>query len=607
MKQYTIILLLSLLMPFTVCAVEIDVIPQPQKVVVMNGSYTVDGSTWISSPPEKDYQRVAAFLRERLNNGLGIRTNIVNDLRNGKGIVFMKTKGMGKEAYKLKVTPNKIFIESSHANGAFYGLQTLYQLMPSDIYGENNLKKPCQIVCCEIEDSPRFAWRGLQLDVCSHFFKPDDIKHLLDLIAMHKGNVFHWHLTEDQGWRIQIRRYPLLTDKGSIRKETVIGTYKSKIFDGKPYGGYYTQDEIRAIVKYASDRFITIIPEIEMPGHSLAAISCYPELSCQLEKNYEVGTRWGVYRQVYCPKETTFKFLENVLDEVFELFPSKIIHIGGDECPKTSWKKCPHCQTLINKLGLKDEFGLQSYFIQRIEKYANSKGHTIIGWDEILQGGLAPNAMVMSWLGEEGGIRAAKMHHKVVMTPYTKYYLDYYQADPGTEQLCQDRETNLRTMYDYNPLPDTLTDEEKQYIIGVQGCIWTEYIPDIKRVEYMAFPRACAIFETAWTDRDKNWADFSRRLEHHMERLDALDINYCKAFYNVEILAHDDDRWDKVITMSIDCPDAIIHYTTDGSEPTIKSQLYCMPFTINHMQVVRARAFRYGQPLGNVMAKGFFY
>ncbi|EGN57232.1 hypothetical protein PRBRB14_24090 [Hallella multisaccharivorax DSM 17128] len=605
MKKHIEILIFLFALSITACATEIDIIPQPQKLKVQNGMFIIDEMTWISAPSDRDYQRVASFLKDRLSKGAGISVRMVNDRAKGSGITFSRVNGLGKEAYRLKVTASGIVIESSQANGAFYGLQTLYQLMSPEIYGNKRAAKPCMVKCCGIEDSPRFSWRGLQLDVCSHFFGPDGIKRYLDLIAMHKGNVFHWHLTEDQGWRIQIKRYPLLTEKGSIRKETVVGTYKSKIYDGKPYGGFYTQDEIRSIVKYAADRFITIIPEIEMPGHSLAAVSCYPELSCQLEDKYEVGTRWGIYRQVYCPKENTFKFLENVLGEIFALFPSKIIHIGGDECPKSSWKKCPHCQALIKKLGLKDEFGLQSYFIQRIEKYANSKGRTIIGWDELLQGGLAPNAMVMSWLGEESGIKAAKMHHKVVMTPYTKYYLDYYQANPATEQLCQDRETNLRTMYDYNPLPDTLSEEERQYIVGVQGCVWTEYIPDMRRVEYMAFPRACAILETAWTKSSKDWQAFTRRLEYHMNRLNVLNVNYCRAFYDVEITAHDDDRWDKVITMTVDCPDVVIRFTTDGSEPSMQSPAYAIPFTINQAQVVKARAFRNGQPLGKTVSKGF--
>ncbi|MBQ5803776.1 MAG: family 20 glycosylhydrolase, partial [Bacteroidales bacterium] len=339
----------------------------------------------------------------------------------------------------------------------------------------------------------------MHLDVCSHFFDTTFIKRYIDLMAMHKFNVFHWHLTEDQGWRIEIKKYPELTEKGSVRKETVIGTLYSGIYDGTPYGGFYTQQEIKEIVEYAAKRCITVLPEIEMPGHARAAIACFPHLSCGLEESYELATRWGVFRQVYCPKDETFAFLEDVLTEVMELFPSQLIHIGGDECPKSSWKKCPHCQMMIRKHGLKDEFELQSYFIQRMEKFINSKGRSIIGWDEILQGGLAPNATVMSWLGEEGGIKAAQQSHNAVMAPHTKYYMDYYQGDPDTEKLCMGHFVPLKEVYDYNPVPDVLKPEERQYIKGVEACVWTEYMENPQRVEYMAYPRALAVAESGWS------------------------------------------------------------------------------------------------------------
>lgn len=584
----------------------INIIPQPCSIIEQAGKFVFNSQTYIVTPADKDYLRIANFLSDRLNVTAGFKMLITSKPQKTNYVLFRNIKGLSKEEYRLIVNRNAIIIESSQPNGAFYGLQTLYQLLPPEVFGNTKVDMMFSVPCCKIADKPYFAWRGLHLDVCSHFFGPDQIRRYLDLIAMHKGNIFHWHLTEDQGWRIQIKKYPLLTEKGSIRRQTVIGTYKSSVYDSIPYGGYYTQDEIRDIVKYAKDRFITVVPEIEMPGHALAAISCYPELSCQLENKYEVGTHWGIYRQVYCPKEGTFKFLENVLKEVFQLFPSKIIHIGGDECPKNSWKRCPYCQALIKKLNLKDEYGLQSYFIQRIEKFANDHGRQIIGWDEILQGGLAPNALVMSWLGEEGGIKAARQHHYVVMTPYKRYYLDYYQADPATEQLCMDQLTTLRMMYDYNPLPDSLSKEEKKYILGVEGCVWTEYMHNFKRVEYMAYPRACAIFETGWTGpKNKNWNNFTRRLEFHFQRLRAMDVNYCKAFYNVQINAKADGRWDKVIVMTVDAPDTEIHYTIDGTEPTIQSPRYTLPFTINRTQIIHARAFCRNKALGIVMQKGF--
>ena len=424
-------------------------------------------------------------------------------------------------------------------------------------------------------------------------------------MALHKVNRFHWHLTEDQGWRLEIKKYPLLTEKGQWRKETVIGSLSSGFYDGKPYGGYYTQDEVRELVRYASERYVTIIPEIELPGHALAAIACYPELSCGLEDHYETATRWGIFKQVYCPKEETFKFLEDVFDEVFELFPTELVHIGGDECPKASWKKCPHCQSLIKKLGLKDEFELQSWFIQRMEKYINSKGHQIIGWDEILQGGLAPNAKVMSWLGEEGGIKAAQQHHEVVMAPYPKYYLDYWQADPESEPLAMGGPTTLRTMYEYNPVPEVLTSEERRYIIGVEGCVWTEYMPTPARVEYMAWPRMCAIAEAGWTRADKDWNRFTRSLELHLGRLDRLGVAYCKAFFDPFIELHKDTEYSKVATISVDAPGAEIRYTLDGSTPTAESRLYEGPFVINRQQRVTAAAFREGKRIGDIKYKIF--
>ena len=358
-------------------------------------------------------------------------------------------------------------------------------------------------------------------------------------------------------------------------------------------------------MQYAAERYVTIIPEIELPGHALAAIACYPELSCGLEDHYETATKWGVFKQVYCPKETTFEFLEDVFDEVFELFPSEVVHIGGDECPKASWKACPHCQALIRKLGLKDEYELQSWFVTRMEKYINSKGREIIGWDEILQGGLAPNAKVMSWLGEEGGIQAARQHHEVVMAPHQKYYLDYWQADPDSEPLAMGGPTTLKTMYEYEPVPEVLTPEEARYIIGVEGCVWTEYMDSPERVEYMAWPRMCAIAETGWTQTDKDWDGFTRRLETHLGRLDRLDVGYCKAFFNPLIVFHNDTKYSKVVTMTVDAPDAEIRYTLDGSVPDASSPVYDKPFVINRQQTVTAAAFRNGQIIGEIRTKHF--
>ena len=588
----------------------ISIIPQPTFLQQEEGVFTLDRKTPIYvDVADSATLRTLAFLNDRLEKAAGFKLEIIDDdpLRHGQEkAVFVLDAGLDKEAYNLAIKPNRLLIEYGDGAGIFYAVQTLLQLLPEDIFApERRRGVKWEVPCCFIQDNPRFPYRGMHLDCCLHFFSIDFLKKYIDVMAMHKVNRFHWHLTEDQGWRLEIKKYPLLTEKGQWRKETVIGSLSSGYYDGTPYGGYYTQDEVRDLVKYAAERYVTIIPEIELPGHALAAIACYPELSCGLEDHYETATRWGIFRQVYCPKEETFKFLEDVFDEVFELFPTELVHIGGDECPKSSWKKCPHCQALIKKLGLKDEFELQSWFIQRMEKYINSKGHQIIGWDEILQGGLAPNAKVMSWLGEEGGIKAAQQHHEVVMAPYPKYYLDYWQADPESEPLAMGGPTTLRTMYEYNPVPEVLTPEERKYIIGVEGCVWTEYMPTPARVEYMAWPRMCAIADAGWTRQPKDWDAFTRRLEKHLGRLDLLDVGYCKAFYDPFIELHKDTEYSKIVTISVDAPDAEIHYTLDGSTPTEASPVYTGPFVINRQQKVTAVAMRDGKALGKVKYKIF--
>ena len=588
----------------------VSVIPQPQHMRIDEGSFAITRSVPLYlDEVTPEMERIAGFLNERLATAAGFTLKVEEaDLRNTDkpGIWFLNA-GMPSEHYYLQVLPKRILIEYGDGAGAFYALQTLLQLLPTEIFADHRVRGVrWEVPCCDIEDAPRFIYRGMHLDCCLHFFELDFLKRYIDIMALHKVNRFHWHLTEDQGWRLEIKKYPLLTEKGQWRKETVIGSLNSGIYDGIPHGGFYSQDEVRELVQYAAERYVTIIPEIEMPGHALAAIACYPELSCGLEDHYETATKWGVFKQVFCPKEETFKFLEDVMDEVFELFPSKLVHIGGDECPKASWQKCPHCQALIRKLGLKDEFELQSWFITRMEKYINSKGHEIIGWDEILQGGLAPNAKVMSWLGEEGGIKAAQQHHEVVMAPYPKYYLDYWQADPDSEPLAMDGPTLLRTMYEYEPVPAVLTPEEARYIIGVEGCVWTEYMPTPARVEYMAWPRMCAIAESGWSNVAKDWDGFTRRLEHHLQRLDNLHVGYCHAFWNPFIELHPDTKYDKVATITVDAPDAEIHYTLDGTEPTMDSPRYELPFVINRQQTVTARAFRDGRPIGETRHKSFY-
>lgn len=586
----------------------ISVIPQPMYARADEGVFNIGKDTKIViDNPSEEMLRIAGFLNEKLSRAAGFELEVISGgpMPKENFIAFLDA-GMPTENYVINVRPQNIIVDYGDGAGAFYALQTLFQLLPVEIYSQELQKKTDWVVpCCNIEDKPRFKYRGMHLDVCLHYFDFEFLKKYIDIMAAHKVNRFHWHLTEDQGWRLEIKKYPLLTEKGQWRKETVIGSLASGVYDGTPHGGYYTQEQVKELVKYAAERYVTIIPEIELPGHALAAIACYPELSCGLEDHYETATKWGVFKQVYCPKESTFKFLEDVFDEVFELFPSEVVHIGGDECPKASWKVCPHCQALIKKLGLKDEYELQSYFVTRMEKYINSKGRQIIGWDEILQGGLAPNAKVMSWLGEEGGIKAAQQHHEVVMSPHQKYYLDYWQADPYSEPLAMGGPTTLRMMYDYNPVPEVLTPEQQKYIIGVEGCVWTEYMATPERVEYMAWPRMCAIAETGWTRKDKDWDGFTRRLEKHFGRLDGMEVGYCEAFYSPIIVFHKDTPHNMVVSMTVDAPDAEIHYTLDGSVPTADSPKYEIPFTINRSQTVTAVAIRDGRQIGEIKSKRF--
>ncbi len=502
---------------------KITIIPAPKNMEEGKGHFTINEKTNIIIT-EPSWFAIAENLKNQISQSTGWALSIKN--KGNRGILFEKVDGMGLEEYQLIIDKNGARISASSPNGAFYGLQTLYQLMPAEIFDQ---AKTLSVPYVQIEDSPRMNYRGLMLDVGRHFFPVSFIKKYLDLMAFYKLNRFHWHLTEDQGWRIEIKRYPLLTKISSIRKETMVGHYRNQEFDGKAYGGYYTQEEIKEVVAYAADRYITVVPEIEMPGHSQAVLAAYPQLGSNQDKIYEVATKWGVSKDVYAPREATFEFLQNVLTEVMELFPGEYIHIGGDECPKDQWKESRFAQNLIKKEGLKDEHELQSYFIQRIDQFVSSKGRKIIGWDEILEGGLSKNATVMSWRGTEGGIEAAKQRHDVIMSPNSYYYLDYYQAESKTQPLAIGGFLPLEKSYSFEPELDELSEEEAKHVIGVQANVWTEYISSGAYAEYMTFPRALALSEVGWTVKEKkNYEDFKKRLNEHRKHLDAMGINYCK-------------------------------------------------------------------------------
>jgi hexosaminidase len=442
-------------------------------------------------------------------------------------VTSLKDDQLGDEGYKLSVSKKGISIQANAEAGLFYGIQTLIQL--------TNLNSE-MVPYVEITDYPRFGYRGLHLDVCRHIFPVEFVKKYIDLMAKHKFNRFHWHLTDDQGWRIEIKKYPKLQQIAAYRNGTVIGhAGHSNTYDNIRYGGFYTQVEVKEVIAYAAARYVTIIPEIEMPGHAVAAIAAYPELGCRGDQ-IQTERTFGVFDPIFCAgQESTFTFLQDVLTEVADLFPGSYIHIGGDEAPKTRWKECPHCQTRIKDNNLKDEHELQSYFINRMEKFLNSKGKQIIGWDEILEGGLAPNATVMSWRGEEGGIAAAKLKHNVIMTPGNWCYFDHLQDTAKTEPLSIGGLTPVREVYTYEPLPAQLNADETKYILGAQANLWTEYILSPQHAEYMAYPRACALAEVVWSPKEsRDYINFLQRMETHLQRLKKWNVN-CATHIEKEI------------------------------------------------------------------------
>ncbi len=512
-----------------------QIIPKPQSLEISKGRFLVDSNTKVVGVAELENE--GKYLVELLGNAIDrVAPYTIKD--EGDIVLKLDESITNKEGYNLSITYENIVIKGNTPQGVFYGIQTLRQLMPTQVETTAPNKQEFTIPAAIIEDSPRFVYRGMHLDVGRHLFPVRFIKRYIDLIAMHKMNTFHWHLTEDQGWRIEIKKYPKLTEIGSLRKETMIEkNFDPFVGDGKPYGGFYTQEEVKEIVAYAKTKHVTVIPEIELPGHSLAALAAYPEYG-NTDEDYEVGTKWGVFNQIYAPKEETFLFLEDVFTEVLELFPSKLIHIGGDEAPKDEWAASKFAQDVIKREGLKDEHELQSYFIQRIEKFLNSKGRQIIGWDEILEGGLAPNATVMSWRGESGGIEAAKQNHNVVMTPGSHCYFDHYQVDESDrlkEPLAIGGSTSVKKVYSYNPIPEELTEDQKKYILGAQGNVWTEYMKTPDYVEYMILPRMTALSEVVWSSKEsKDWANFKTRLTTLKERYDVMKLNYAKHVFEGE-------------------------------------------------------------------------
>jgi hexosaminidase len=574
----------------------VSVIPYPASVRVDSSvSYRFGSSLVVALPAGagaelRDLGEIAVAL---LHEELGPTARIVTG-RPAAGTASVVALALapgdsaaGAESYRLDVTARGVTISAPKAAGAFYGLQTLRQLLangrgPADtVLGGARIRR-VSLPGIHIEDAPRFGYRGLHLDVGRHFAPVSFVKKYIDVMARYKFNTFHWHLTEDQGWRIEIKRYPKLTEVGGCRKETQLDRNRQPyVGDSIRYCGFYTQDQVRDVVAYAKARHVTIVPEIEMPGHSKAALAAYPELGCT-PGPFEVRTTWGIDEDIFCPKEETFGFIENVLTEVMALFPGQFLHVGGDEAPKARWRASPDAQAVIRRENLKNEEELQSYFIQRIEKFLNAHGKRLIGWDEILEGGLAPQATVMSWRGIAGGIAAARQNHDVVMAPNTYTYFDYVQGDRRFEPTPVGRYLPLDTVYSYEPIPDSLSADEGRHILGVQGQLWTEYMATTDKVEYMAYPRALALAEVGWSPKSaRSWDSFRSRLLPRLYALDRLDVDYrFPGIYD----GLEGNRTVAGSTLTLELrptiPNAPIRYTLDGSVPNATSALYTGPLRI---------------------------
>lgn len=593
---------MAFLLPSTAAGqtADFNIIPRPQQVKVSNDApFTLSAKTVISlGTNSQDMKRNANMLASYIEQATGIRP-AVGKSKNGTAIVLTIDKTIANaEGYKLDADAKQIRIAGASAAGVFYGIQTLRKSLPL----VNGKASKVSIPAVHIADAPRFAYRGTHLDVSRHFVTADSVRQFIDMLALHNINRFHWHLTDDQGWRIEIKKYPLLTQIGSKRAQTVIGHNSGK-YDGKPYSGFYTQKQIRDIVKYAADRYITIVPEIDLPGHMQAALAAYPDMGCT-GGPYEVWQKWGVSDNVLCAgNDKTLTFIDNVLKEITQLFPSKYIHVGGDECPKTQWQKCPKCQARIKSLNLEAKDGhsaeerLQSYIITHASNYLKSLGRNTIGWDEILEGGLAEGATVMSWRGESGGIAAAKQHHDVVMTPNSYLYFDYYQSlDKANEPLAIGGYLPLETVYSYEPMPKELTADEARHIIGVQANIWTEYMPTFKQMQYMALPRLAALSEVQWSQPAlKDYNSFTNRLTEFTHLYDRLGYNYAKHLYNVAIHVDSDNKWREILIHMTTAGKAEIRYTLDGTEPTANSTLYTGAIVLQKSAKIRAAAFRDGK------------
>ena len=590
-------------MPQNEKEIKVSIIPKPQETIVGNGYFTWKPTSTIFVEPS--FKNVLHLLDNVFGNS-GLAINLTENKK--ATVQFLKDITLPNEGYSLNITPKNIIIKSSTVLGARYAVQTLRQLLPNKIEIPNQLlDNEIHLPEIFIKDAPKFSYRGMHLDVSRHFFEVSFIKKYLDYLALLKLNTFHWHLTDDQGWRIEIKKHPNLTAHGAYRDSTLLGHYNDtpQQYNKKKYGGYYTQEQIKEVVAYAQNLGITIIPEIEMPGHAQAAISAYPQLGCT-KQPIEVATKWGVFEDVFCPTPATFTFLEEVLEEVVALFPGEYIHIGGDEVPKIRWKECDYCKKLMEKEDLEDEAQLQSYFIKRISNFLAQKGKKIIGWDEILEGGLPPNATVMSWRGTQGGENAAKNGHPVIMSPTSHCYFDYYQSDHPEEPLAIGGYLPLKKVYGFNPIPTSLNTEEAKFIIGAQGNVWTEYIPTPQQVEYMLFPRILALSEVLWNGPTKNiennYPEFVSRVTDFNTRLEVMGVNFANHLFDLqsEITKQDDKVY---FSLKTEASEKEILYKINNKP----EKQYIKPLLIENNAFITSQSYKNGKPVGRINIDTIFY
>ncbi|MDP2888423.1 MAG: glycoside hydrolase family 20 protein [Bacteroidota bacterium] len=592
---------------------ELALIPQPQKMILGESSFKFKKNTRLVVE-SVDQKVIADGFSDLFEKASGYTLDIIVGGDEGSNQVYFRTEPvMAPEAYSLEVSENRIEIKAAKPAGFYYAVQTLRQLLPIEIEGAlNPIEIEWLVPAVSISDSPAFRWRGFMLDVSRHFFPKEDVLRMIDHLAIHKINTLHLHLVDDQGWRIEIKKYPKLTEAGAWRVDR-----EDKHWNARPkqepgetatYGGFYTQEDIKEMVVYAQSRFVTIVPEIELPAHVTSALAAYPQYSCTGGPFTVLpGGVWPI-TDIYCAgKDSTFMFLEDVLTEVINLFPSKYIHIGGDEATKTEWEKCPDCRKRVKTEGLKDMHELQSYFIKRMEKFLHSRGKVLLGWDEILEGGLPAEATVMSWRGFQGGIDAANQGHDVVMTPNSHCYIDYYQGPMDQEPLAIGGYLPLSKVYNFNPVPEELSADAAKHILGGQANLWTEYVPDLKHAEYMTFPRIAALAEAVWSPKEvRNWENFSRRIQLFLKRYDQMGINYSKSAYKVSAKTQfDPEKKQLTASLSSEFSGIEIHYTTDGSEPTNLSSIYSEPIMLDKSSTLKAITFANGIPYEKPFSQSF--